>query len=168
MTTVFVIMGVSGSGKTTVGLALAQKLGAPFYDGDDFHPPQNVAKMANGIPLDDADRHPWLVRLHDLIAGHLARGRTAVIACSALKKKYRDQLRQENEGLSIVYLKGSLNLLWERMKVRKDHYMKAEMLHSQFEALEPPSPHNTLIINVEEGLDSIIDHIIQHIGEGRT
>ena len=165
MKTVFVITGVSGSGKTTVGLALAQKLGAPFYDGDDFHPPQNVAKMANGIPLDDDDRYPWLARLHDLIADHLARGETAVIACSALKKKYRDQLRQGNEGLYIVYLKGSLNLIWERMKARQAHFMKADMLQSQFEALEPPSPHNTLIVSVEDGVDNIVDHIIQHIGE---
>jgi gluconokinase len=162
MTTVFVIMGVSGCGKTTVGLALAQKLGAPFFDGDDFHPPQNVAKMSQGIPLDDDDRYPWLARLHDLIADHLARGESAVIACSALKKKYRDQLRQGNEGIRIVYLQGSFNLIWERMAARPAHYMKAEMLHSQFEALEPPSPHNTLIISVERSVDRIVDYIMQN------
>lgn len=165
MSRVFVIIGVSGSGKTTVGLALAQKLKAPFFDGDDFHPPENVAKMASGVPLDDDDRYPWLARLHDLIADHLARGETAVIACSALKKKYRDQLRQGNEGVSIVYLKGSLNLIWERMAARQGHFMKADMLQSQFEALEPPSPHNTLIISVEQNVDNIVDHILQSVGE---
>lgn len=163
MTTVFVIMGVSGSGKTTVGLALAQKLGVPFYDGDNFHPPENVAKMASGIPLDDDDRYPWLVRLHDLIADHLARGETAVVACSALKKNYRDQLRQGNEGVYLVYLQGSLNLIRERMQARQAHFMKAEMLHSQFEALEPPSAHNTLIVSVEQGVDSIVNYILQSV-----
>ncbi|MCB0167184.1 MAG: gluconokinase [Anaerolineae bacterium] len=165
MRRVFVIIGVSGSGKTTVGLALAQKLKAPFFDGDDFHPPENVTKMANGIPLNDDDRSPWLARLHKLITDHLARGETAVIACSALKKKYRDQLRQGNEGLYIVYLKGSLNLIWERMAARQGHFMKADMLQSQFEALEPPSPRNTLIISVEQSVDNIVAHILQSVGE---
>lgn len=163
MSQVVIIMGVSGSGKTTVGLALAERLGVLFYDGDDFHPPDNVAKMASGIPLNDEDRYPWLARLHDLIANHLARDESAVVACSALKKKYRDQLREGNDGVSIVYLKGSLNLIWERMEARQAHYMKADMLHSQFETLEPPSPHNTLIVNVDQNVESIVDHIIQHV-----
>ena len=124
MSQVFIIMGVSGSGKTTIGLALAQKLESPFYDGDDFHPPESVAKMASGVPLNDDDRYPWLAQLHDLIADHLARGKTAVIACSALKKKYRDQLREGNEGVYIIYLKGNLSLIWERMEARQAHYMK--------------------------------------------
>lgn len=158
---VFVMMGVSGSGKTTVGKALAQRLGAPFYDGDDFHPPQNVAKMASGVPLDDADRHPWLARLHDLIREHLARGETAVVACSALKQKYRDQLRHGNDGLIFVYLQGSFDLLWERMKTRQAHFMKADMLQSQFATLEPPSPHNTLVISVEHNVERIVQLIIQ-------
>lgn len=159
MSRIYLIMGVSGSGKTTVGLALAQKLGAPFYDGDDFHPPENVAKMANGIPLDDADRLPWLARLHDLMADHLARGETAVIACSALKKKYRDQLRQGNENTYIVYLQGSFNLIWERLQARQAHFMPADMLQSQFTALEPPSPQNALIINVAQSSETIVDRI---------
>ena len=163
MSQVFVIMGVSGSGKTTVGLALARKLGVSFYDGDDFHPPENVAKMANGIPLTDEDRYPWLARLHDLIADFLARGETAVIACSALKKKYRDQLRAGNEGVYIIYLKGSLNLIWERMAARQAHFMKPDMLQSQFETLDPPSPHNTLIIIVENSVETIVNHIMEHI-----
>lgn len=162
MSRVFLLMGVSGSGKSTVGLALARKLGVPFYDGDDFHPPQNIAKMSAGTPLDDADRHVWLVRLHCLIAHHLARGDTAVFACSALKKSYRDQLRQGNDGLQIIYLEGSFDLIRQRMEARHTHYMKAEMLQSQFDTLEPPSPHNTLIINIQENLDSIIRQILSH------
>ncbi len=165
MTRVFVITGVSGTGKTTVGLALAHKLQAPFFDGDDFHPPENVARMAAGIPLDDEDRHLWLVRLHNLIADQLAQGQTAVIACSALKKKYRDQLRQGNEGVTIVYLQGNPNLIRERMAARPAHFMKANMLQSQFEALEPPSPHNTLIMSVEDGVDSIIERILHSAGQ---
>jgi gluconokinase len=163
MNSVFVIMGVSGSGKTTVGLALAQKLGAPFYDGDDFHPPQNIAKMAAGIPLDDEDRFVWLVRLHDLIADHLARGETAVVACSALKKKYREQLRQGNDGLRIVYLDGSFDLIRERMEARPSHYMKANMLQSQFETLEPPSPHDTLILSADDAVDNIVNRIVSSL-----
>jgi len=156
-------MGVSGSGKTTVGLALAQKLGAPFYDGDNFHPPQNIAKMAAGIPLDDEDRFVWLVRLHDLIADHLAQGETAVVACSALKKKYREQLRQGNDGLHIVYLEGSFDLIRERMEARHPHYMKANMLQSQFETLEPPSPHDTLILIADDAVDNIVNRIVSSL-----
>jgi gluconokinase len=163
MNRVFVIMGVSGSGKTTVGLALAQKLGAPFYDGDNFHPPQNIAKMAAGIPLDDEDRFVWLVRLHDLIADHLARGETAVVACSALKEKYREQLRQGNDGLCIVYLEGSFDLIRERMEARHSHYMKANMLQSQFETLEPPSPHDTLILSADDTVDNIVNSIVSSL-----
>lgn len=157
---VFVVMGVSGSGKTTVGLELAKKIEAPFFDGDDFHPPENVAKMASGIPLDDDDRYPWLVRLHDLIADHLARGETAVLASSALKKNYRDQLRV-NDQVQFIFLDGDFDLIWSRMQARQDHYMKAEMLRSQFEALEPPTADNALIISVEDSVDNIVDTIMQ-------
>jgi gluconokinase len=162
MSHVFLLMGVSGSGKSTVGLALAQKLGVPFYDGDDFHPPENIAKMSAGIPLDDGDRVGWLARLHGLIADHLARGDTAVVACSALKKSYRDQLRQGNHGLQIIYLEGSFDLIRQRIETRQAHYMPAAMLQSQFDTLEPPSPHNSLIINSAESLDNIINHILSH------
>ena len=135
---VVVVMGVSGCGKTTVGKALAERLGCPFFDGDDFHPAENIVKMANGQPLDDADRAPWLARLHDLAAEHLARGETAVIAASALKRRYRDQLREGNRGLRFVHLQGSFELIWSRMEQRTEHFMKADMLRSQFVALEAP------------------------------
>lgn len=160
---VFVIMGVSGSGKTSVGQALAQTLAIPFHDGDDFHPPENVAKMAGGTPLTDADRWPWLTRLHDLIADYLARGESAVIACSALKQSYRAHLRRDNEGVCMVHLHGSLPLIQARMAARQAHFMKPEMLRSQFEILETPSPHDTLIVSVDHPLESIVQQIIHHL-----
>ena len=163
MNQVFVITGVSGSGKTTVGIALAERLDVPFYDGDDFHPAENVAKMANGQPLNDDDRYPWLARLHDLIANHLAKGQSAVVACSALKNKYRDQLRQGNQGMRIIYLQGSFELILGRMKARKDHFMKADMLQSQFDTLESPSAHNTLIVSIDGEVDEIIAEITNRI-----
>ncbi|MCB8920408.1 MAG: gluconokinase [Ardenticatenaceae bacterium] len=162
MATIFIIMGVSGCGKTTVGSALAARLGVPFYDGDDFHPPQNVAKMAGGIPLTDDDRYPWLARLHELISEHLMRGETAVLACSALKKQYRNQLRQGSDAhIQMVYLQGSPNLIRQRLQTRPAHYMKANMLQSQFAALQPPSPQNTLILNAEQTIEDIVAQIIR-------
>ncbi len=155
MSNVFVVMGVSGCGKTTVGQAMAKHFGCPFYDGDDFHPPENVAKMASGVPLNDDDRAPWLARLHDLLAEHIGRGETAVLACSALKKKYRDQL-QVNGRVQFVYLHGSFDLIWQRMQARKNHYMKAEMLRSQFDTLEPPSVDEALIIYIDRDIESIL------------
>lgn len=163
MSRVYVIMGVAGSGKTTVGSALAGKLGAPFYDGDVFHPPENVAKMRQGIPLEDEDRVPWLARLRDLIGEHLARGETAVIACSALKKQYRNRLRQGNEGLCLIYLQGSSALIEERLKARQAHFMKADMLQSQMAILEPPSPHEALVVNIEQSVADIVNEILRKL-----
>lgn len=162
MSRAYVIMGVAGSGKTTVGQALAGRLGVPFYDGDDFHPPENVAKMSAGIPLTDADREPWLERLHDLIADHLARNATVVIACSALKQSYRAQLRAGNAGLRIVYLAGDMDLINARLSRRAGHFMKAEMLQSQFDALEPPSPQDALIVAVDQDVETIVNKIIEY------
>ena len=159
MSTVFIIMGVSGSGKSTVGSRLAAELGAPFYDGDDFHPPQNVAKMAQGLPLNDADRSPWLARLRDLIAQHLARGESAVVACSALKASYREQLGQGTPGVRLVYLHGSPELLRARMAARQGHFMKAQMLESQFATLEPPSAQEALILSAEKGVADLVEQI---------
>jgi gluconokinase len=161
---VYIIMGVSGSGKTTVGLALAQKLGLPFFDGDHFHPPENVAKMANGTPLTDVDRTPWLTRLHDLAAEHLRRDEGAVIACSALKQHYRDQLRAGLEGIQFVHLQGTFDLIWTRMTARVDHYMKADMLRSQFDVLEAPTTDEALIFGVEDDPETIVVGILQAVG----
>jgi gluconokinase len=152
-----IVMGVSGSGKTSVGRSLAEHLGWDFYDADDFHPPQNIAKMANGIPLDDTDRRPWLAALHDLIGSALKEDRPGVLACSALKERYRQQLMDGNEGVQIIYLKGSYELIWSRMEKRNDHYMKPDMLKSQFDALEEP------VIALTTDISMPVENIVQAI-----
>lgn len=154
-----VLMGVSGCGKTSVGKRLSQLLGWPFYDGDDFHPQENVAKMAAGVPLNDDDRAPWLTALRDLIADHLQQGQSMLLACSALKQRYRDQLANGNPGTVFVYLKGDFDLIFSRMQARSGHYMKAEMLRSQFQALEEPD--NAICVNITQKVEQITDQIIQ-------
>jgi gluconokinase len=160
----FVVMGVSGCGKTTVGQALAAQLKCRLYDADDFHSPQNRAKMASGVPLSDEDREPWLATLAALIAEHLGRGETAVLACSALKRSYRDRLRV-NQRVRFIYLEGEFDLIWQRMSSRRDHYMKAEMLESQFEALEPPRTNEAIKIPIDRSVDEIIAAILRAIGD---
>jgi len=157
---VYVVMGVSGCGKSTVGQALAQWLDCPFYDGDDFHPAENVAKMSQGIPLNDEDRAPWLNRLADLIEDHLGKGETAVLACSALKEKYRQRLKRGQERVIFVYLKGSFDLIWQRMQQREGHYMKAEMLQSQFDALEEPDLDTAVVVDIDQDVPTMISEII--------
>ena len=157
----FIVMGVSGSGKTSVGKSLAEHLGWDFYDADDFHPPENVAKMAKGIPLTDSNRAPWLAALHQLISSSLAQNRPGVLACSALKERYRQRLFDGNAGVQLVYLKGSYELIWSRMIVRKDHYMKPHMLQSQFDALEEPS--DALTVDISLSVDEILQVIIKHM-----
>ena len=157
----FIVMGVSGSGKTSVGKSLAKHLGWDFYDADDFHPPENVAKMAKTIPLTDSDRAPWLAALHELISSSLARNLPGVLACSALKERYRQKLLEGNDGVRLIYLKGSYDLIWSRMSARKDHYMKPHMLQSQFETLEEPV--NALIVDVTPSVDEILKVILQNI-----
>jgi gluconokinase len=154
----FIVMGVSGSGKTSIGKSLADSLGWDFYDADDFHPPANVAKMADGIPLDDSDRAPWLAALHDLISSSLTADRPGVLACSALKERYRQQLMDGNEGVQIVYLKGSYDQIWSRMEKRTDHYMKPHMLKSQFDTLEEPA--NALDVDISMPVNEIVQKII--------
>lgn len=167
MAHLFVVMGVSGCGKTTVGQALAARLGCPFYDGDDFHPPANVAKMASGVPLNDEDRAPWLARLAGLLKQHEAKGETAVLACSALKQLYREQLRVSPE-VQFVYLAGSFDLIWQRMSQRAHHYMKADMLRSQFAALEPPAAAEVIHVAIDQAIDAIVDQIVQTADIVRT
>jgi gluconokinase len=139
-------MGVSGSGKTTVGRRLAEELGWRFYDADDFHPPANVAKMAGGIPLNDADRQPWLESLRALIRDCLERGESAVLACSALKASYRDYLLLDAR-VKLVYLKGDPELIRRRLEKRSGHFMRTEMLESQFAALEEPGQESHVDIS---------------------
>ena len=152
------MMGVSGCGKTTVGKLLSEKTGIEFFDGDDFHPPANKRQMANGFPLNDDDRAGWLIGLADLIKNRLSQGKSTILACSALKQKYRDILNAQPGNVRFVYLKGNYDEILERMKTRSDHYMKAGMLRSQFETLEEPADALTVDITLtpEQKIDSIL------------
>ena len=135
---IIILMGVSGSGKTTIGERLAQALGWPFYDGDQFHPPANVAKMQQGMPLTDEDRWPWLHALRTHMATWLQQGRSAVLTCSALKQAYREHLVVDEAEVKLVYLKGDYDLIHERLAQRHGHFMPPGLLASQFAALEEP------------------------------
>lgn len=158
---VIVLMGVSGSGKTTVGRGLARALGWKFYDGDDFHPRSNVEKMARGVALTDEDRAPWLDALRDIIESCLARGEDAVLACSALKRSYRARLLFD-ERVRLVYLKGDYQLIEERLETRRGHFMKPEMLDSQFAALE--EPRRGLTVDASTTPEKIIETIRSRLG----
>jgi len=139
-------MGVSGSGKTTIGSMLSAQTGIPFFDADDFHPLPNIRKMSQGIPLNDDDRYEWLLKLHELARSSI-NDKGAIIACSALKEKYRSLLSAGITGqVSWVYLKGSYDLIRHRMKQRKGHYMPEALLQSQFDTLEEPA--NAFTIDV--------------------
>jgi carbohydrate kinase (thermoresistant glucokinase family) len=136
---VIIICGVSGVGKTTIGQLLAQELGWEFYDADDFHSVDNIAKMKNGVSLTDEDRQPWLGKLRDLIEQCLVVGKNAVLACSALKKAYRDYLRV-SDGVKFVFLRGNRRKISEQIQHRHGHFMNPALLNSQFEDLEQPQP----------------------------
>lgn len=136
--TIVLVTGVAGSGKSTVGALLAQQLGWTFADGDDFHSPANRAKMSAGQPLDDADRAPWLASLRAYIERCLTRSENTVLACSALKARYRATLLAGSDQIRLVHLHGSFELIRSRLASRKNHYMSAGMLDSQLAALEPP------------------------------
>jgi gluconokinase len=136
---VIVLMGVAGAGKTTIGQKLSAELGWKFYDADDYHTRVSIEKMKQGLPLNDADREPWLETLRAIIRGCLEHEEDAVLACSALKKSYRDFLLID-ERVRLIYLKGSYELIQERLLNREEHFMKPSMLDSQFDALEEPEP----------------------------
>ncbi len=154
---IVVVMGVSGSGKTTIGEPLAGQLGWEFLDGDDFHPPENVAKMSAGTPLADADRWPWLDRLNAELRAREARRESAVLACSALKQAYRERLTRGLADWRLVFLHGSFELLQRRLKERKHRYMPASLLQSQFATLEPPA--KAISVDVAQPLEKSIEQI---------
>jgi gluconokinase len=161
---VIVLMGVSGSGKTTVGVLLAAALGYAFQEGDDLHPPANVAKMRAGHPLDDADRMPWLHSIAAVIDGWRARGVGGVVASSALKRRYRDILIGERAGVVLVYLKGTHELIARRVAARHHRYMPAALLGSQFSTLEEPAPdEHPLVVDVSGTPAEIADRIVAEL-----
>ncbi len=159
MTSPVVVMGVSGSGKSTVGAALAQRLRVPFADADDFHPPANIAKMTAGHPLDDDDRYPWLESIGgEWLAAHADGG---VMSCSALKRKYRDQLRRHCAGVRFLHLRGTAEVIARRQASRPGHFMPATLLASQFDTLEPlDADEEGISIDVDQSIDSIVDSYV--------
>jgi carbohydrate kinase (thermoresistant glucokinase family) len=157
---IYLVMGVSGCGKTCIGALLAEKLALPFHDADDFHSPTNIEKMKSGIPLNDTDRSPWLQTLSEKIPGWQSQG-GAVLACSALKKQYRTVLKKAaREKMYTIYLKGSYNLILSRMKKRKHEYFKEDLLASQFVVLEEPENALTIPINITPY--DIVNKILQY------
>jgi len=152
---IILLMGVQGSGKTTVGRALAEHLGWRFADADEFHPPENIAKMAAGIPLDDRDRAPWLRALRAEIDRSLADRSNLVLTCSALKERYRQRLL--TDGVALVYLRGTRELIASRLKSRAGHFAKLDLLNSQFADLEEPT--NALTIDVSSSVGEIVKEI---------
>jgi gluconokinase len=155
---IVIIMGVSGCGKSTIGQPLAERLGYPFLDADEFHPPENVAKMAAGIPLTDADRRPWL----ELLNAKLCAQDSAVLACSALKETYRRTLSQGLADCRFVHLRGSIELIRARLAERKHRYMPASLLESQFATLEPP--HDAIEIDVSQAPEACLRAIESKLG----
>ncbi len=160
---VLILMGVSGSGKTTIGTRLSDTLGWTFVDGDDFHPEANVEKMSRGEPLTDADRWPWLRSIREFIDERLAAGDPAIVACSALKPTYRNVLLDGTDDVHLVYLRGEYDLIRERLEARTDHFFDADMLESQFETLEEPSADEALIVDIDASPGEIVRSICKQV-----
>ena len=154
---VIVLMGVAGSGKTTVGRLLAEQLGWPFRDADEFHPPANVDKMSQGIPLTDSDREPWLAAIRRYVDETMARDGRAVVTCSALKEHYRRIIVSDPTRVRLIYLAGEFSVIAERLWEREGHFMKAGMLESQFADLEPP--RDALTVDVAQSPEAIVTEI---------
>lgn len=160
-----IVMGVQGSGKSTVGALLAQELGLQFIDGDDLHSQDAKQKMAQGTPLTDTDREPWLLRVGQVAAQHREQGHPVVIACSALKVAYRDVLRRNVPDFYFVHLAGGQELIAKRLESRNHEYMPATLLDTQFEALEPLAPHEQgVVVDITEGPQ----HVVQQVLEARA
>jgi len=161
MANFIILMGVSGSGKTVIGRALAPAIHAEFIDGDNLHSQRNVDKMAAGIPLTDADRQDWLELIAKVGHKHVADGTSCIIACSALKKAYRDLLRKENDTIRFVYLHGSFELIYGRISKRSHQYMPSSLLESQFETLEEPQSDepDVFVVSIDQEVPEIVAEI---------
>ena len=156
-----VVMGVAGTGKTTVGALLAGRLGWRYAEADDFHPAANVAKMAAGEPLTDEDRQPWLAAIGQWIDERAADGTPGVVSCSGLRRAYRDLLREGRPQVRLVFLEGSRELITRRLAARHGHFMRVEMLDSQFAALEPPQPDEDVTeVSIDATPEQIVDEIV--------
>ena len=160
-----VVMGVCGTGKSTIGRGLAERLNCPYADADDYHPAANVAKMRDGIALNDQDREPWLDRLRQLIEQHQTDGAGIVLACSALREIYRERLHPASGDLKFVFLRGDRELLAERMAARTDHYMPPTLLDSQLATLEVPAPRDALWCDVADTPETIIANAHRYVIE---
>lgn len=159
---VIVLMGVSGCGKSTTGAALARRLGWPFRDADSFHPPANIAKMTRGIPLTDEDRSPWLAAIAEWIDTRCAAGEHGIVSCSALKRAYRSRIVGAREGVRLVYLKGDMSLIRQRLQARKQHFMPTSLLESQFAALEEPgADEHPVVVCIALSPKRVVDSIIE-------
>lgn len=158
---IYLVMGVSGCGKSTIGALLAERLDATFLDGDDFHPPANVAKMASGTPLNDADRIPWLREIRKSMDKQIANKQKAVYACSALKQMYRDILAGPDQNVTFVYLKGTVKEIQERLQARSGHFMPTTLLQSQFDALE--EPQDAIAVSIMGTPEEIVTRTIELI-----
>ena len=160
MTVRLVIMGVSGCGKSSVGAGLATRLGLNYRDGDDLHPPENVAKMRAGMPLTDADRWPWLDRVGQVFLAEAP----VIVGCSALKRAYRDRIRTAAGGpVTFVHLAGSQEVIAARMALRQGHYMPLSLLDSQFAALEPPTAEEAITVSIDQPLEALVADILRQL-----
>ncbi|MFC3103753.1 gluconokinase [Salinisphaera aquimarina] len=154
-----VVMGVSGCGKSTLGAALGKRLGVAYVDGDHYHPQANIDKMAEGTPLTDIDRHGWLETLAELIGARRTADESLLIGCSALKRRYRDQLRQHDPDLIFLFLDGSYEVILERMQARA-HFFSPDMLRTQFDTLERPDEREAIAIRIDAELDVVVEHCV--------
>ncbi|MBA3812319.1 MAG: gluconokinase [Caulobacteraceae bacterium] len=161
---ILVVMGVSGSGKSTVAAPLAERLGWPFQEGDALHPPANIAKLAAGIPLTDADRAPWLAAIGAWIDGQAAAGEPGIVTCSALKRAYRDGLTRGRPQVRIVYLQGTPAVLAARLARRRGHFMPPSLLPSQLQDLEPPAPdEHPIVVDIDQSVAAQVEEIVRRL-----